>query len=77
MKTATIQLETLICPSCTQKIEGAVKSLPGIDQASIKVSFNSSRLRLDFNDAEISIAEIEKAINKVGYVVEKSRVKSA
>ncbi len=77
MKTATIQLETLTCPSCMQKIEGAVKNLPGIDQASIKVSFNSSRLRLDFNDAEVSIEEIEKAIKRVGYDVEKSRVKPA
>ncbi len=28
---ATIQLETLTCPSCIQKIEGAVKGLDGID----------------------------------------------
>jgi copper chaperone CopZ len=30
MKQATIQLETLTCPSCMQKIENAVKSLDGV-----------------------------------------------
>ena len=77
MQSATIQLETLTCPSCMQKIEAAVKRLPGIDQATIKVSFSSSRLRLNFDPAAVTLPEIEKAINKVGYQVEKSRVKPA
>jgi copper chaperone CopZ len=40
MKKATIQLETLTCPSCILKIEGALKSLAGVDKESINVSFN-------------------------------------
>ncbi len=75
MKSATIQLETLACPSCMQKIEGAVKKLDGIDQDTIKVSFNSSRVRLNFEEEQISIGEIEDAITKVGYEVQKSKVK--
>lgn len=75
MKSATIQLETLACPSCMQKIEGAVKRLDGIDQDTIKVSFNTSRVRLNFEEEKISIKEIEDAISKVGYEVQKSRVK--
>ena len=39
MKSATIQLETLTCPSCMQKIEGALKGLNGVDQETIKVTF--------------------------------------
>ena len=75
MKSAIIQLETLACPSCMQKIEGAVKRLDGIDQDTIKVSFNTSRVRLNFEEEKISIKEIEDAISKVGYEVQKSRVK--
>ena len=37
MQTATIQLETLVCPSCTQKIEKATKALDGIDKDSVDV----------------------------------------
>lgn len=75
MKSATIQLETLACPSCMLKIEGALKSVEGIDKETINVSFNSSRVRLDFEDEKTSINEIENAISKVGYEVKRSRVK--
>lgn len=75
MKSATIQLETLTCPSCMQKIEGALKGVQGIDSESTKVLFNSSRVRLDFDEEAVSIEEIEQAINKVGYDVIKSRVR--
>ena len=42
MKTATIQLEALTCPSCVQKIENATKSVNGVERESVKVLFNSS-----------------------------------
>ncbi len=77
MQKATIQLETLTCPSCMQKIEGAVKSLDGIDQDSLKVSFNSSRVRLNFDEEKVSIKDIENVIDKVGYEIKKSTVKPA
>lgn len=77
MQKATIQLETLACPSCMQKIESAVKSLNGVDQNSIKVLFNSSKVKVDFNSEELTIEDIEKAIQKVGYTVTKSKVKTA
>ncbi len=73
MEKATIQLETLTCPSCTAKIEGALKKLDGVDEASTKISFSSSRVRLDFDSSKVSLADIENSITKLGYTVEKSR----
>lgn len=75
MKKATIQLETLTCPSCTQKIEAAVGRLDGVDKDTIKVMFNSSRVRCDFNEKKITTDKIEEAIDRVGYEVKRSRVK--
>ena len=75
MKSATIQLETLTCPSCIQKIEGALKSIDGIDQDTAKISFNSSKIKLDFDEDIVSMEEIEGKINKLGYDVIKSKVK--
>lgn len=75
MKAATIQLETLTCPSCMQKIEGAVKALDGIDQDTLKVLFNSSKVKLNFDEDKVSIDQIENAITKMGYEVQKSKVK--
>ncbi|MDD2446168.1 MAG: heavy-metal-associated domain-containing protein [Tissierellia bacterium] len=75
MKSATIQLETLTCPSCMLKIEGAVNNLEGIDKETVKVSFNSSKVKLDFDEEKLSIDDIEGAISKMGYDVIKSKVK--
>ncbi len=76
MKKATIQLETLTCPSCMQKIDNAVKSLEGVDKESVNVLFNSSKVKIDFDDEKLSIEKIEKAITSLGYEVKKSQVKA-
>ncbi len=75
MKQATIQLETLTCPSCTQKVEAAVGGVEGVDKDTIKVMFNSSRVRFDFDEEKSSIEKFEEAIDRVGYDVKNSRVK--
>lgn len=75
MKKATIQLETLTCPSCVLKIENATKSLAGVDKESVKVLFNSSKVKLDFDHEKLSVEDIEKAIIALGYEVKKSQVK--
>lgn len=74
MKKATLQLETLTCPSCTAKIEGALKKMDGVDQDSTKISFSSSRVRLEFDENKVTIEAIANAISKLGYAVEKFRV---
>lgn len=77
MKKAIINLETLACPSCIQKIEKALKGLNGIEKDSVEVLFNSSRARTNFDSETVTIKEIEKAIEDLGYPVIRSRVKSA
>jgi len=77
MKEATIQLETLTCPSCIQKIEGAMKKLEGVDKDSVKVMFNASRVKANFDEDKLTIEDIENAITKMGYGVQKSKVKAA
>ncbi len=75
MKKAIIQLETLTCPSCMQKIENGVKSIDGVENNSVNVLFNSSKLKLNFDDEIMSIKEVEKVIEKLGYEVKKAQVK--
>lgn len=75
MQKATIQLETLSCPSCLQKIDNAVKGLNGVEEDSVKVLFNSSKVKTDFDSKAIAIQDIEKAIEDLGYPVIKSKVK--
>ncbi|NLC68862.1 MAG: metal-binding protein [Clostridiaceae bacterium] len=75
MKTATIQLETLTCPSCAQKIEKTVKSLDGVEKESVKVLFVSSKVKFDFDAEKLSLEDVEKAITALGYEVKKSQAK--
>jgi len=77
MQKAIIQLETLSCPSCIQKIDSAVKRLAGVDPDSVKVLFNSSKVKTNFDAAAITVDEIQKAIEGLGYPVIKTKVKAA
>ena len=76
MKNATIQLETLTCPSCVLKIENATKSLDGVEKESVKVLFNASKVKFDFDEGKLSVEDAEKAITALGYEVKKSQVKA-
>jgi copper chaperone CopZ len=75
MQKATIQLETLTCPSCVQKVDKAVKSLNGVDKESVNVLFNSSKVKFDFDAEKLSLKDVENAITVLGYEVKKSQVK--
>jgi len=77
MKKATIQLDTLTCPSCAQKIDSTVKSLVGVERESVNVTFMTSKVKLTFDDTQLSIKEIEKAITSLGYDVKKCQVKNS
>ena len=75
MKKATLSLETLTCPSCLQKINNAVKGLDGVEKDSVNVMFNSSKVKVDFDESKISVDDIKKTIVKLGYEVKKVQVK--
>ncbi|MBB6631690.1 heavy-metal-associated domain-containing protein [Clostridium algidicarnis] len=72
MAKAIFTLETLACPTCMQKIESAVKRVDGVDQQSVKVLFNASKVKANFDKEKTSIADIKKAIEDMGYLVLKA-----
>ena len=67
MANATFQLETVSCPSCVAKIEGALKKTPGVEQA--EVLFNSSRVKATFDESATSAEALKGTIEKLGYKV--------
>lgn len=76
MQKATIQLEALVCPACSQKIENTLKSMDGVEKDSVKVLFNASKAKFDFDDQKMAIGDAEKAITALGYEVIKSQVRA-
>ena len=65
MKNITIQLETLSCPTCVAKIESALKKTNGVKDPS--VLFNTSRVKLAYDEELTSEESIKKIILKLGY----------
>jgi copper chaperone len=67
MKTVRFQLEVLTCPSCINKIEGVLKKEDGVENA--KVLFNSSKVKVDYNEDKTSSDKLAGLIEKLGYPV--------
>lgn len=67
MTTKTYQLETLTCPNCVAKIEGMMKKTKGISEG--EVLFNSSRVKVNFDESLLSSEEIVAKIEKLGFDV--------
>jgi len=67
LKTKRFQLETLTCPSCITRIEGVLKKESGVEKA--KVLFNSSRVKIDYDEEKVSADRLVEVIEKVGFPV--------
>ncbi len=67
MTTKTYQLETVSCPSCVAKIEGMLRKTAGVEKS--EVMFNSSRVRVSFNESELSSETLKGSIAQLGYAV--------
>ena len=69
MKQVIFKLETLTCPTCVSKIQAAINSFKGVDQSSIKVLFNSSKLKFNFEETIVEVEIIKEKIEAMGYQV--------
>lgn len=67
MTTKTYQLDTLTCPSCTAKIEGMLKKTDGVKES--EVLFNTSRVKVTFDETKIDSETIKSKIDKLGFDV--------
>lgn len=67
MKKAVYQLETLTCPSCIKKIEGVLGREEGVEE--VKVLFNSSKVRAQYNEDVVSAEQLQEIIVNLGYPV--------
>lgn len=65
MEKTILNISGMHCASCAAVIENALKKEVGIKSAN--VNFASEKLYLEFDGVEISIARIQKIIEKLGY----------
>ncbi len=64
MKTI-LRSKELSCPSCVAKIEKALKSVDGVQEA--KVFFNTGRIEIDHDPAQVMVDKLVKTVRAVGY----------
>ena len=72
MAKAVFQLEPLTCPSCIKKIETTLHKTTGVD--TVKVLFNSSKVKTEFDETLIEAYQLEETIKKLGYPVVSAKV---
>ncbi len=62
---AELSIEGAHCASCVTKIEAAVGSLTGVEEANMNLV--SGRLSVAYDPSSIKLADVEAAVAKVGY----------
>lgn len=67
MKTIKFQLEVLTCPSCINKIEGVLGKETGV--GNVKVLFNSSKVKVDYDEEKTKPEKLAELIKKLGYPI--------
>jgi Cd2+/Zn2+-exporting ATPase len=77
LKTQQMQVGGMDCSSCAMKIEGSVEKLPGIAEVSVNVA--TGRMVVSYDPQEVSEAEIQQRVTRLGYtvVIEQSRTPTA
>ncbi|MDD4766514.1 MAG: heavy-metal-associated domain-containing protein [Desulfotomaculaceae bacterium] len=71
MAKAEFQLEPLTCPTCVKKIESTLTRAKGVD--SVKVLFNSSKVKAEFDDTQTNAEKLKLTIENLGYTVSGSK----
>jgi len=67
MTEVTLKVEGMSCNHCVQSVERSVGELAGVDQ--VKVNLAEGKVAVLFDEAKVSRAQIEEAIDDQGYTV--------
>ncbi|MDV7719748.1 heavy metal-binding protein [Pediococcus ethanolidurans] len=73
MTKAILQLGALTCPSCMQKIQGALEKQVGVEK--VKVLFNASKVKIEFDDTANTADALAQVVKNLGYEVQSVKVK--
>lgn len=67
-----MKLDTLTCPSCMTKIEGALNKMDGVK--GVKVLFNASKIKVEV-EPEIKGEALKQTVENLGYTVKDLKTK--
>ena len=58
----------MYCPTCPMRLEAIEDELPGIQR--VKASYQKEQMIVEYDEAQVSEAEIRKAVEDKGYGLE-------
>ena len=61
----SMRIKGMDCPACASKIKSVVGAMPGVD--SVNVVFAQGRMQIAYNQAAVTIADIESKIRSLGF----------
>ncbi|WLV24080.1 copper ion binding protein [Aciduricibacillus chroicocephali] len=61
----TISVEGMTCDHCEKSVKDALQELPGVNN--VEVTSNPGKAVVDFDNAKVTLADLEKAIAEAGY----------
>ncbi len=64
-ETADLQLIGMYCAACANRIEKTISKLPGVTSSNVNYALETARV--EFNPAEVTIADIQQRVEKLGY----------
>lgn len=73
MESQVLSIRGMTCAACAQRIEKAVKKLPGVQQAAVNLA--SEKLFVEYGEGA-TLEDIKAAVAKIGYEVEEKAVNS-
>lgn len=73
MEKKVFTIEGMTCASCAQTVENTAKKLPGVDDATVNLA--TEKLNIQYNQKDLSEAEIQQAVADAGYQAKTNTVK--
>ena len=69
MKEEKVKISGMTCTACASRVERVINKLEGVDKAN--VNFATETLSVKYDNEKVNSLDIEKAVEKAGYGVEK------
>ena len=71
LKETSLQITGMTCAACANRIERGLKKMPGVESANVNLALEKSTIHYDPD--KISVKELEKKIEDLGYGVVKEK----
>jgi copper chaperone CopZ len=66
-KKITLTIQGMECPNCAMKLEGIEDKLTGVLRA--EASYQKGLMTVEYNEAQVNEAQIQAAVQRLGYEV--------